>query len=402
MVNIVYIKKRGKRIAFLSGICLVLVSNAVYGQETVQINISQQQIQRLAIKTEPAVALTTKNLNSIVKPAPSDKGLKLSGTVVAPAGAISLVSATLTGVVHAIHVNSLQDVNSGTSIATLFSQQFLELQRDYLQLATQSQLALEKQARDEALYKDGIIALSRLQDSRANATQAEVAAYERRHALTATGMDDISINKILKTKSLSPYVSIRTQTKGTILELNAQLGQRIEAGMPIAKLSGNQTLWIEFQASRMQADQVHIGDLLQLKNCGIAKVIAISPQMDSSNQSTLIRAQEMTHDGCLRLNQFTEATHISNLAVTGSVGISPAALIRSGGQYYVFIKNTNGFKVGKVEIVADTPDKIWVVGDLRAGQLVASQGIIALKGSWMGLGAETISESKAASSGGKK
>ncbi|WP_422961161.1 efflux RND transporter periplasmic adaptor subunit [Undibacterium sp. Xuan67W] len=326
----------------------------------------------------------------------------MSGTVVAPAGAISLLSAPLTGVVQAIHVNSLQEVHSGTSIATLFSQQFLELQRDYLQLATQSQLASEKHARDEALYKDGIIALSRLQESRAAAAHAEVATYERLQALKVAGMSDISISNILKTKSLSPYISIITKTKGIILELNAQLGQRIEAGMPIAKLGSNQAFWIEFQASRIQADQVHIGDLLQLKNCGTVKVIAISPQMDGSNQSTLIRAQELTHDGCLKLNQFTEASHIGNLAVTGSVGIPATALIRSGGQYYVFIKNANGFKVGKVEIVAGTPDRIWVTGDLIPGQQVATQGIIALKGAWMGLGAEPIAEPKASGSGGKK
>lgn len=363
-----------------------------------QIHISPQQINRSGIKIEAAIPAqddktplpNTNNLQS-------DRGLRLSGTVHAAPTSSQLVSASLAGVIQHIHVSPLQQVQAGTAIVTLHSPALLEMQREYLQLATQSYLSQEKLHRDEALFKEGIIAQSRLQESRAAALQAEVAASERFQSLRAAGLSEATIKQSLKTKSLSATTSISTKTKGTVLDLQVQTGQRVEAGMPIAKIAGDAPFWIEFQASRDQLSQIRIGDMLQIKECGMAKVMAISPQMEAGNQSIQIRAQEIRDNkqtSCLRLNQFVEARHIGHQIVKNSFAVPAAALVRSGEHHYVFVKNAQGFEVLEVQIVSGSPDKVWLTGQFGSNPHIVTKGVSVLKGAWLGLGADTESTAK--------
>lgn len=363
-----------------------------------QININPQQMNRAGVKTEAALPAGDGNTNTS-NMTQSDQGARLSGTVVAASSASQLLSASVAGVVQNIHVSPLQHVQAGTAIVTIHSPALLEMQREYLQLATQSQLSQEKFQRDEALFKEGIIAQSRLQESRALALQAEVAASERYQSLRTAGLSDALIKQSLKTRALSATTTISAKSQGTVLDLQVQAGQRIEAGMPIAKIAGDAPFWIEFQAARSQLNQIRTGDIVHIKECGTAKVMAISPQMDAGNQSILIRAQEIRDNkqsSCLRLNQFVEASHVGHQVIKNSYGVPASALVRSGDRHYVFVKNAQGFEVVDVQVVAGPPNKVWLTGKFGANPQVATQGITTLKGAWLGLGADTEAPAKAA------
>lgn len=377
--------------------CALLALPAVAAEPAPHIVISAQQIAQAGIKTAPVVAAATGAAGASA----GGQGLRLSGTVVAPAGAVSIVSAQVSGVVQAIHVDSLRQVAAGTPLVTLFSAQLMEMQREYLQLATQSQLAQQRLVRDEALATEGIIAASRLQETRGAAVQAEVAASERRQALRAAGLSEAALASMLRSKTLTPGLTLHAGRSGTLLEMSAQIGQRVEAGAPLARIGRDGALWIEFQAARQQADQIRVGDLLELKQCGTAKVLALSPQMDGGNQTTLIRAQQSAHDDCLKVNQFVEASHVGRQVTAGSFGVPAAAVVRQGGQQFVFLRGAKGFDAIKVRVVPGTPERVWVEGALRVGGEVATSGIVALKGAWMGLGAEAAPAGPAANSGGK-
>jgi multidrug efflux pump subunit AcrA (membrane-fusion protein) len=398
--------KQFKKLLLALAISHLVLSGAsqAFQNNPTQININPQQMNRAGVKTEAALPADNGNENTsntkIAQRSQSNKGVRLSGTVVAASSASHLLSASLAGVVQNIHVSPLQQVQTGSAIVTIHSPALLEMQREYLQLATQSHLNQEKFQRDEALFKEGIIAQSRLQESRALAIQAEVAVSERYQSLRAAGLSDATLKQSLKTKALSPTTTIFSKTKGTVLNLQVQLGQRIEAGMPIAKIAGDAPFWIEFQASRDQSNQIRAGDILQIKDCSIAKVIAISPQMDASNQSVLIRAQEIRNSkqsSCLRLNQFVEASHVGHQVIKNSYGVPASALVRSGDRQYVFVKNPQGFEVVDVQVVAGPPDKVWLTGRFGTNPQVATQGITILKGAWLGLGADTEAPAKAAS-----
>ena len=367
------------------------------GLPPAQIPLSKAQIERSGIQTAPVAPADAGKEAS--RDAAGDGGQRLSGTVVTPPGALAIVSPAVGGIVQQVLVDTLQAVERDTPVATLFSQPLMEAQRDYLQLAIQARLAREKLARDESLFAEGIISRSRLQDTRGVAMQAELAASERRQALRASGMSEAAIRKLAGSNTLAPQLTIVAGARGTLVSLDIHAGQRIDAGMPVASISTGAAAWIELQASRQQAAQIRVGDQVQVGECGPARVVAIAPQVNAANQNTVIRARLLGDPACLKPNQFVEARYGGPSVVPDSLGVPAAAIVRHGDASFVFVRNEQGFEAVKVDVVQGGAGRTWVrpvAGKLAAGSAVAVRGVVALKGSWLGLGAEAMPEPKPA------
>jgi multidrug efflux pump subunit AcrA (membrane-fusion protein) len=96
----------------------------------------------------------------------------LPATVGIPNGQQRVISAPLAGVIEGLETAPGLDVVKGQVMVRMASPQALELQRDRIQADAQATLARQSLQRDEQLFREGLIAESRLQASRSNATQA--------------------------------------------------------------------------------------------------------------------------------------------------------------------------------------------------------------------------------------
>ena len=308
-----------------------------------------------------------------VKPASTaGVGVRLAGSVVYPPNRIEIVSAPAAGVVQAVR---------------LHSPQLLEWQRDYVQLAAQLELATKKTERDENLFKEGIIAASRLQDTRNQLAQAQVAVQERAQMLKLAGMRQAAIATLASQHGLNPVIDIQTPRGGTVLELMVAPGQRVEAGAPLVKLARAGELWLELQASRMQGDQIAIGDTVNVRACKESgRVSAIAPQMAEQSQLVIVRATLPGADRCLRAGQYLEAT-ISSKTVPRTGWLVPAgALVRDAGRELLFVRDAKGVRPLSVTVITRDAASAVVQGALQDGVQVAVQGTANLKGIWLGLG----------------
>ena len=323
-----------------------------------------------------------------VKPASTaGVGVRLAGSVVYPPNRIEIVSAPAAGVVQAVLVNSLEHVKPMQALARLHSPQLLEWQRDYVQLAAQLELATKKTERDENLFKEGIIAASRLQDTRNQLAQAQVAVQERAQMLKLAGMRQAAIATLASQHGLNPVIDIQTPRGGTVLELMVAPGQRVEAGAPLVKLARAGELWLELQASRMQGDQIAIGDTVNVRACKESgRVSAIAPQMAEQSQLVIVRATLPGADRCLRAGQYLEAT-ISSKTVPQTGWLVPAgALVRDAGRELLFVRDAKGVRPLNVTVITRDAASAVVQGALQDGVQVAVQGTANLKGIWLGLG----------------
>ncbi len=323
-----------------------------------------------------------------VKPASTaGVGVRLAGSVVYPPNRIEIVSAPAAGVVQAVLVNSLENVKAMQALARLHSPQLLEWQRDYVQLAAQLELATKKTERDENLFKEGIIAASRLQDTRNQLAQAQVAVQERAQMLKLAGMRQAAIATLASQHGLNPVIDIQTPRGGTVLELMVAPGQRVEAGAPLVKLARAGELWLELQASRMQGDQIAIGDTVNVRACKESgRVSAIAPQMAEQSQLVIVRATLPGADRCLRAGQYLEAT-ISSKTVPQTGWLVPAgALVRDAGRELLFVRDAKGVRPLNVTVITRDAASAVVQGALQDGVQVAVQGTANLKGIWLGLG----------------
>ena len=256
-----------------------------------------------------------------------------------------------------------------------------------MQLAAQLELATKKTERDENLFKEGIIAASRLQDTRNQLAQAQVAVQERAQMLKLAGMRQAAIATLASQHGLNPVIDIQTPRGGTVLELMVAPGQRVEAGAPLVKLARAGELWLELQASRMQGDQIAIGDTVNVRACKESgRVSAIAPQMAEQSQLVIVRATLPGADRCLRAGQYLEAT-ISSKTVPQTGRLVPAgALVRDAGRELLFVRDAKGVRPLNVTVITSDATSAVVQGALQDGVQVAVQGTANLKGIWLGLG----------------
>ena len=320
---------------------------------------SAAQIQAAGVQTQTVGAGATGSARESVT---------FQGTVILPPQATMVVSAPLAGVVQEIGVGVGQTVRAGQTVARLMSSQLLEWQRDAMQAQSHANLAKAKLQRDEQLAAEGLIAQVRLQETRNQYEVAQAQANERKQSLQLAGSSATASN-------LQPLLPLNTSASGTVMEVLVAPGQRLEMGMPVARIARAGLLAVELQATPAQARALRIGDRVTLEGCRTpARLAAIAPSVNANNQSVLLRADFASNEPCLRINQFVQASIQSAASAENAVVIPPAATVQRDGKSYAFVRKPQGF--------APT-----TVNEVRAGDAIAVQGIAALKGAWLGLGA---------------
>ena len=363
------------RIASGAAAGLILLSAAL-AQTSAQINISAKQISEAGIHFVTVQPATT-----------NGNGLRLSGRVVTPPSRIELVSAPAAGVVQSVQVNSMDQVKAGNVLTRLHSPQLLEWQREYVQLSTQLELATKKAERDESLFREGIIAASRLQETRNQLLSVTVATQERAQMLKLAGMRDAAIATLAIQHGLSPVVEVRTSVSGSVLEVLVTPGQRVEAGAPLARVARSGELWLELQASRLQSEQIRIGDSVSVAGCEQnGRVSAIAPQMTEQSQLVIVRAIMPGTSRCLRIGQYLDAAISSKWSLAAGWLLPAAALVRQNGKDYAFIRDDAGVQALPLKVISHSAESAVVQGGLKAGAQVAVKGTANLKGIWLGLG----------------
>lgn len=258
----------------------------------------------------------------------------------------------------------------------------------------QARLAQSKAQRDAQMFVDGIVAEHRRNESRAQSDMATLAERERRQALRLAGLTDAELDAASNSASLSPQLTLVAPAAGTVLELLATPGQRLEAGAPVATVGRGGAMAIELQASALQAQALRVGDTLVVQGCKTpARVTAISSQLSAANQNVQLRAVLTAREDCLRINQFVQAqwqaARPAAPAAEGKTWLVPAAAVfQHGGRQHVFVREQQGFRAVTVTTAvgsgADTP----VLSGLKAGDEVVVQGLMAIKGAWLGLGVQ--------------
>ncbi|WP_084382790.1 efflux RND transporter periplasmic adaptor subunit [Curvibacter delicatus] len=314
----------------------------------------------------------------------------LQGTVVLPAQQSDVVSMPVAGVVQSVLVAPMQTVRAGQPVARIMSPELAQWQREWLMADTQARLAQGKAQRDEQMFADGIVSEHRRNESRAQAEMATLAARERRQALRLAGVGEAALAQASKNAGLSPQLTLVAPVAGTVLEQMATPGQRLEAGSLVAHIARAGQLAIELQASREQAQALRVGDALQVDGCKTpAHITALSPQLSSTTQGVQLRAELTGREDCLRINQFVhlrwQGTAVS---AAGVFSVPTAAVVQQGGRHYVFVRQPQGFRAVVVTMGPGGGSEVLITSGLKAGDEVAVKGVAAIKGAWLGLGAD--------------
>jgi multidrug efflux pump subunit AcrA (membrane-fusion protein) len=366
---------------------LTLAGAAASAAELPLIRLSEAQQRSAGLVTEVARAPSADELASLG----SDAGLLLNGSVSVPNRSIDVVMSGVAGQLAEVLVDPGQTVRAGQPLGRLYSADFLGLQRDYLQAMANSEVTASRAERDQTLLQEGIVAASRAQESRAASLAAAATLQQQRQLLRLAGMGSTALAALRTAENISPYLTLQARQAGLVLELPMSVGARVEAGQPVFKLAAGTALWLELQATRAQVAELRVGDRVTVPGCkSPGSVLSVGAQLDAGNQTVAVRAQMPAANGCLQPNEYVQASIAPATPMAGVLSLPTTAITRNGNQDYIFARQGDAFQPVAVKRLRTLGQRSWVQAGLTPGTAVASRGVAALKGSWLGLGAAAV------------
>lgn len=323
----------------------------------------------------PLTAAQKKNLGIATVAAATQNAspaLTYTARVALPPASVRVIAAAGAGLVTQLHVQPGDSVKRGAPLVTLSMPGLADAQNALTQARLRAQLAAGNAARDEKLFSEGLIAESRLRAARAEAQSTRASQAAAQTALSLLGAGKVSGSTLTLTAPIA----------GVVTESAAEPGQRVDAGVALAKLADLSKLALEIPLSTAQARQVAVGQTVSVvgSNAG-GRIIALLPQLNAA-QSVLARASLADPQKLLRPGQSVQAA-IAGTQAAQSLSVPTAALVWQNAQPHVFVETAQGFKPTPVRLLRQNASQAEV-GGLAAGSRVAVKGVAALKAQWLG------------------
>lgn len=313
-------------------------------------------------------------------------GSRFPARVVIPPAQERVVSASQSGLVEALLVAVGDKVSKGQPLATLRSTELVTEQGSYLQALTQVRLAQSELARDEQLFKDGIIAERRYLTTKSRHEELASALNEHRQTLRLAGMDEAALRRLEQTRALSGTLTITAPIAGIVLEQKVVAGQRVDRLEALYRMARLDTLWLELRVPQERVSGLKTGQGVEVPAASASgRLIMIGRDVDPENQTVLLRAEITRGTDNLRPGQFIEAQLTASTAGQ-RYSVPVAAVARGAKQSVIFVQTAQGFRAQPVQIVSEQNGRSVIAGELRGDERVAVRGVAAVKGAWMGLG----------------
>ncbi|MDD2701203.1 MAG: efflux RND transporter periplasmic adaptor subunit [Sideroxydans sp.] len=353
-------------------IAILFLSQLITGAHAQDIAMTEEQISKLGIVTAALPAQASGEISG------------LPAQVVIPGDQLYTISTPLPAMVEQTLAGVGDSVKKGQVLARLQSPAYIEAQRSLLQAHMQYQLTAENYNRDQELWKDGIIAESRLRATRSLRNEAKAVLTERQQTLKLFGMSGKEIEQLLSGSELSSQLAITSPINGIILDKSASSGQRLDAATPIFKVARLNPLGLEIQVPLSSSGNIKTGAAIDIPAFSASgKVAAIGRSLSGGSQTILVRALIDKGTESLRPGQYVEA----NITAAGNSmkqwNIPNSALARLGEQAVVFVRTASGFRSVKVNVKLEGAQRSLVDGDFKGDELFAVQGVSTLKSSAM-------------------
>jgi RND family efflux transporter MFP subunit len=336
--------------------------------------VSDEQLARLGVKL------------GTVQPAELVELAAVPAEVVVPPARQALVSAPAGGVVVRLLVAEGEAVTAGQPVAELDSMEHVERQREYLDATAAAELAQAQEARDRALFAEGIIAERRVNESAAAARAAVARLDQARAQLALAGMTPADLGRLVSQRQFSMQITLRAPLTGVVTAEHAKVGARVDALDPVLAIADLSNLWLELRLPQENAGRVAPGMLVSVTAAGqtvTGTVTTVGGVVDGATQSVLVRAVVQNPQRVLRAGQFLTARLLARPAGGVAYTVPAAAVTRNGDDVLVFVRSGKGMIAQRIEVLADDGTRVYVTGGISAGAVVAVEGVSALKALWL-------------------
>lgn len=247
------------------------------------------------------------------------------------------------------------NVKAGQAIFSIYSEELLTLQKDYL-LNIKQQEAFP----NEIIY-------SKLTEA-------------ARKKLSLYGYNLKQIQNLSATKKLNPRITVFAEKGGIIKEINVSEGQYISEGSPAFILENLNILWLEAEVYPDEAKNIKVGQMVKVAVNGFenepvnAKVAFISPQMQENSQVVIIRASisnpEQKYHAGMYASILLSSTNKNNI-----VKLPVNAVVRDEMHNQIWIRTGNNtFEPRYIELGEENENSIVITKGINPGDEIVVSG----------------------------
>lgn len=294
-----------------------------------------------------------------------------------------VVSAPVAGLVNQVLVEANQTIHAGTPLLVLSSPELGQLQLALVQAANHARLAGATTRREEALFREGIIAERRVVEAKAGESDAQAEFVQARAALLLTGLTVPEVDKIASSGKVQHELRVKARMDGTVTGVEVKPGQRVALADPLVSIAQLDGLRVDVQVPSAQAAQWPPGSRLTIAGGAEAQVLSASSIIDNA-QSIVLRARVTSGMASLRPGEFVQVE--LPIGADDAWDLPLSALVRNGEQVFVFARTEGHFVATPVTVLASAGQRVKVRGGLTADQRIAVAGVITLKAAWQGAG----------------
>jgi RND family efflux transporter MFP subunit len=284
----------------------------------------------------------------------------------------AILNPQVDGQVTRILVRSGDRVKAGTPLMQIdpLEQQALVASQEAARAAQKASVeyARVEWERSEKLYASGVISKQAYDQAKSTYDSAEA----QLRALEA---------QVRQQQVQLHYYRVVAPTDGIVGDIPVRVGDRVTTSTLLTTIDESRNLELYLNVPLEQAGRLRLGETIDLldasgKLLGQTRTDFISPEVDNSSQSILVKAQVPNSQGTLRTLQFVRARII--WGTHQGLQIPVLAVSRVGGQYFAFVVEKKGQSLvarqKEIQVGPITGNEYEVLGGLEPGEQVVVEG----------------------------
>jgi len=263
--------------------------------------------------------------------------IKVSGKLEVPAQNKAAVTSLYEGVLQQIYVHPGSSVKKGQVIARIANTELTGIQQNLISVNAQLKLAQLEYNRQQELVAGNAAPLKNLQKAQAelSSLKAQQAALQKQ--LSMLGISASSVNN----GTLSSSLTITAPISGTISDIHAQIGSRVDAATPLAAIVNNSQLHLDLFVYEKDLPNIQSGQTIHFtltNNPGKeydATIFSIGTAFADDSKSVPVHAEvEGDKTGLI---EGMSVTAIISIGQKTALAIPTEAIVNNAGKDYIFV-----------------------------------------------------------------
>jgi cobalt-zinc-cadmium efflux system membrane fusion protein len=262
---------------------------------------------------------------------------KTTGKIITNYLSKALVNPYISGKVYKIHVLLNQNIQKGTLLFSIQSNEFINLQKNYLVAQARLKPAKANYERQKKLFEENISSQKSLLEVEAE-YRILLAEYE---ASTAQLMNMNFSTDDMKSGNVKNYYNIYAPIDGQVQKINTQLGEYVGPENVLLEIVNGEDALLEFVIYADFAKYVNVGQRLEFKSSVSkedtydAQIISVGKSMNLDLQGVICQAKILSDESLIPGSKIVLEIYYN---VMEKNAVENEAVIKKENKHFVLVK----------------------------------------------------------------